>query len=160
MLKLQPLVCPELASSWGPVPQTLRHREHPPTRRLPPGPRLPLGASRLPGGETQHVRYFVENMDFHRLCPGENPGEVKGWQRLRPSQSSWLHPQNRHGRFLQRVLLWRLAWPVHRAAHRQTHGRGARGETAPRWQRGWRQAGGTEGCHCLHGQPGAPFSHF
>lgn len=95
---------------------------------------------------------FVENMDFHQLCPGENPGEVKGWQRLQPSQSSWLHLQNRHGHFLQQVLPRCLAWPVHRAAHRHTDG-GTRGNSPAQAGRedeavplqGWGQAGDAAG---------------
>lgn len=95
---------------------------------------------------------FVENMDFHQLCPGENPGEVKGWQRLQPSQSSWLHLQNRHGHFLQQVLPRCLAWPVHRAAHRHTDG-GTQGNSPAQAGRedeavplqSWRQGGDAVG---------------
>lgn len=95
---------------------------------------------------------FVENMDFHQLCPGENPGEVKGWQRLQPSQSSWLHLQNRHGHFLQQVLPRCLAWPVHRAAHRHTDG-GTQGNSPPKLAERMRR------CHCrAGGREGMPWA--
>lgn len=129
------------------MPQT-RHTGSAPGQVPPPGPRLPLGVSRLPRGETQSVRVLLKTW-ISNSCVLEKTLER---QRLQPPQSSWLHLQNRHVHFLQQVLPRCLAWPVHRAAHRHTDG-GTRGNSPAQAGRedeavplqGWRQAGDAAG---------------
>ena len=122
----------------------------PPGQVPPPGPWLPLGASRLPGGETQYVRYFLGNItNVHQLHPGkawrgEGVGVTLAVPELLAASAKPPRP------FLQQALLRRLGARAQSSSQTDTQ-TGAHGGTAPSQQRGWRR------CHrSAGGRRGAP----